>query len=90
VYFGSASRPTGVNHVPTNVDWSTIPSKLGITVELCAGIVDEPKLSLKEIMQKEVLEECGYNVPLENFQQIISYRFDAECFSFLFLQLSLM
>ncbi len=46
----------------------------GITVELCAGIMDNPKLSAKEIGKQEVLEECGYNVPIENFEFVTCYR----------------
>ncbi len=40
--------------------------------ELCAGIVDK-ELSLKEIAQEEILEECGYDVPLLNIQRISSF-----------------
>jgi 8-oxo-dGTP pyrophosphatase MutT (NUDIX family) len=32
-----------------------------MTLELCAGIVDK-SLSLVEIAQEEILEECGYKV----------------------------
>lgn len=44
--------------------------KRGITLELCAGIVDKPTLSLKEIAQAEVEEECGFKTskPLEFVQ----------------------
>jgi UDP-sugar diphosphatase len=35
----------------------------GYTYELCAGIVDKDK-SLVEIAHEEILEECGYHVPL--------------------------
>ena len=41
----------------------------GITVELCAGIVDK-ELTLKEIAMEEIEEECGYAVPLENIERI--------------------
>ncbi|CAL8080847.1 unnamed protein product [Orchesella dallaii] len=56
-----------------DVDWNSVPPKIGITIELCAGIIDAD-LSLNEIIQKEVLEECGYDVPLQNFQRIIGYK----------------
>jgi 8-oxo-dGTP pyrophosphatase MutT (NUDIX family) len=72
VFFESGLKKTG--GLNESIDWSKVSPKLGITVELCAGIVDDPKLSLMEIMQKEVLEECGYAVPLSNFEQVISYR----------------
>lgn len=50
------------------------PPKLGITDELCAGIVDKSK-PLIEIAREEVLEECGFNVPVERFELILSYRY---------------
>ncbi|XP_067894607.1 uridine diphosphate glucose pyrophosphatase NUDT14 isoform X3 [Heterodontus francisci] len=51
-----------------------LPASAGVTYELCAGIVDKPGLSLQEIAQEEILEECGYNVSVENLQKITSYR----------------
>lgn len=44
----------------------------GFTYELCAGIVDKDK-SLIEIAQEEVLEETGYDVPLEKLEKISSF-----------------
>jgi UDP-sugar diphosphatase len=41
----------------------------GITVELCAGIVDK-ELSLAEIAIEEIEEECGYAVPLNSIERI--------------------
>lgn len=32
----------------------------GYMIELCAGLVDKPNLSLEQIAREEVLEECGY------------------------------
>ncbi|XP_072424128.1 uridine diphosphate glucose pyrophosphatase NUDT14 isoform X2 [Chiloscyllium punctatum] len=51
-----------------------LPASVGVTYELCAGIVDKPGLSLQQIAKEEVLEECGYNVPVEKLQKITSYR----------------
>jgi len=31
-------------------------------------------LPYSEIIRKEVLEECGYDVPLANFQKLITYQ----------------
>ncbi len=42
------------------------------TYELCAGIVDKEK-SLQEIIQEEINEECGYDVPLEEIEKISSF-----------------
>ncbi len=44
----------------------------GMTIELCAGIVDKA-LSLKEIAKEEIEEECGYSVPLEKIEKITSF-----------------
>jgi len=47
-------------------------NKDGMTVELCAGIVDKD-LSLIQIAQEEIEEECGYAVPLESMEKITSF-----------------
>ncbi|WP_084721998.1 NUDIX domain-containing protein [Sulfurovum lithotrophicum] len=44
----------------------------GLTVELCAGIVDKD-LSLEQIAKEEIEEECGYNVPLDKIEKITSF-----------------
>lgn len=44
----------------------------GMTVELCAGLVDKDK-SLVQITKEEILEECGYDVPLEKIEKITSF-----------------
>jgi hypothetical protein len=49
-----------------------IPLARGFTCELCAGLVDKEK-AIKEIVQEEILEECGYNVPIDSIQPIASY-----------------
>lgn len=41
----------------------------GFTYEICAGIVDKD-LPLIDIAREEALEECGYDVPLENVYKI--------------------
>jgi len=45
----------------------------GMTVELCAGLVDKP-LSLSQIAREEILEECGFDVPLEKIEKITSFH----------------
>lgn len=44
----------------------------GHTYELCAGIVDK-KTSNVQIAKEEVLEECGFDVPVENLQKVSSF-----------------
>ncbi|WP_305862524.1 NUDIX domain-containing protein [Helicobacter cholecystus] len=41
--------------------------------ELCAGLVDKKGKSLEQIAQEEILEECGYGIPLERLVQIHSF-----------------
>lgn len=43
-----------------------------ITVELCAGLVDK-KLPIEVIAQEEILEECGYEVPLGSLELICTF-----------------
>ena len=45
----------------------------GLTVELCAGIVDK-QLSLVEIAMEEIEEECGYRVSIEKIEKITSFH----------------
>lgn len=49
------------------------PARLGVTLELCAGIIDKEK-SIHEIAREEVLEECGYNVTTERLEEVMTYR----------------
>lgn len=44
----------------------------GMMYELCAGIVDK-NLSHPQIAKEEILEECGYDIPVENLQKISSF-----------------
>jgi len=46
--------------------------KDGCMYELCAGIVDK-KASNIQIAKEEILEECGYDVPLESLEKISSF-----------------
>ncbi len=49
-----------------------LKNNIGTTVELCAGIVDKD-MSLEQIAKEEILEECGYDVPIENIEKITSF-----------------
>ena len=57
------------NFNTTNV----INAEHGITLELCAGMMDKLGKSPKEIAQLEVLEECGYDVALDKFEHILTF-----------------
>lgn len=56
-----------------DIDTTKYPGDRGITLELCAGIVDK-KLSLEQIAKEEVLEECGYDVPLSSLEFVLQYN----------------
>jgi len=49
-----------------------LSDEVGLTYELCAGIVDKDK-TLMEIAQEEILEEVGYNVPLKHIHKVTSF-----------------
>ncbi|XP_078350490.1 uridine diphosphate glucose pyrophosphatase NUDT14-like [Oculina patagonica] len=51
----------------------TAPFSEGVTYELCAGIIDK-NTSLASLMKQEILEECGYDVPEKNLQEVVSFR----------------
>ena len=44
----------------------------GHTIELCAGIVDKD-MPLVQIAKEEILEECGYDVPIKKIERVTSY-----------------
>lgn len=50
------------------------PPTIGVTYEVCAGILDKPTKSPVEVAQEEIIEECGYHVPLEKILPITSCR----------------
>ena len=41
----------------------------GITVEICAGLIDKD-ISLVQIAKEEIEEECGFSVPLDSIERI--------------------
>lgn len=45
---------------------------LGCAYEMCAGIIDKGT-SLQQITKEEIIEETGYDVPLENIERVTSY-----------------
>ncbi|XP_074662307.1 uridine diphosphate glucose pyrophosphatase NUDT14-like [Tubulanus polymorphus] len=75
VYLNSARRQLGRKEMQMfgAVDPTCVPPKLGISYEMCAGLVDKD-MSLEKTAQMECLEECGYDVPLANIEKITSYR----------------
>ncbi|EFC40826.1 hypothetical protein NAEGRDRAFT_71452 [Naegleria gruberi] len=47
--------------------------KAKMSFELCAGLLDKDGKSPVETMQAEILEECGYQVPLKAIEPITNY-----------------
>uniref|UniRef100_A0A182FPU7 Uridine diphosphate glucose pyrophosphatase NUDT14 n=2 Tax=Nyssorhynchus TaxID=44543 RepID=A0A182FPU7_ANOAL len=70
VYHGIIS---GDGVEPGSIDMKKYPPEIAVTMELCAGIIDKP-ISIVEIAREEILEECGYDVPVDRIEQIIRYR----------------
>ena len=70
----STPQPATANDQIPVEDLSTIftPSSTGLTHELCAGVVDSEN-SYEQITKEEILEECGYDVPLNCIEKITSY-----------------
>ena len=48
---------------------ASVPYEVGVSYELCAGIVDQTR-PLVEIAKSEILEETGYEVPISNIRKI--------------------
>ena len=44
----------------------------GMMYELCAGLVDKDASNI-QIAKEEILEECGYDVPLQNIQTVTKF-----------------
>ncbi|MDR1976822.1 MAG: NUDIX domain-containing protein [Campylobacteraceae bacterium] len=44
----------------------------GFTYEICAGLLDKEK-SDEQTMQEEILEECGYDVPLSRIERLFHF-----------------
>lgn len=62
----------------SQVDVTNLPApkddKIGYTMELCAGLADKEGKTAQQVMQEEISEETGYNVPLESIKFVSSFR----------------
>lgn len=56
------------------VDTNVFEGKAGITLELCAGIVDKADKSLADTAVEEVLEECGYKITADQLIKIGTFQ----------------
>ncbi|XP_060533376.1 uridine diphosphate glucose pyrophosphatase NUDT14-like [Cylas formicarius] len=50
-------------------DTMKYPVGLGITLEFCAGLEDKD-IQTDKVAQEEILEECGYEVPVDKLERI--------------------
>lgn len=72
---------------PYKVDFAHANPEAGITYELCSGIVDKEDKNLLEITREEILEECGYDVPLKNIYEVNTFRAGIGITGFVFKKL---
>ena len=49
------------------------PYQAGVSYELCAGLIDKKK-SPREIAKEEVLEEVGYEISIDQLQEVTTCR----------------
>ena len=45
----------------------------GYSLELCSGLVDKTG-KIVDIAKDEILEECGYDVPVNSLKKLFSFR----------------
>jgi len=73
VFLSRATAITGENiAIGSKIDSSEVKGEEGLTLELCAGIIDKD-ISVEEIAREEVREECGYLVPVEKMKKIVTF-----------------
>nr|XP_055189515.1 uridine diphosphate glucose pyrophosphatase NUDT14 isoform X2 [Nyctereutes procyonoides] len=53
---------------------AVLPGSAGVTYELCAGLVDQPGLSLEEVACSEAWEECGYRLAPSDLRRVATYK----------------
>ncbi|XP_066133116.1 uridine diphosphate glucose pyrophosphatase NUDT14 [Saccopteryx bilineata] len=51
-----------------------LPGSVGVMYELCAGLVDQPGLTLEEVACKEAWEECGYRLAPSDLRRVATYK----------------
>ena len=67
------TSPENLGKSVHEINWNDYPVSMGETIELCAGMMDKPKLTALQIMKEEIMEECGYNVEEKNIELIKKY-----------------
>lgn len=74
VYLSTLSATSDLDNFDPNNLQAPKNSEVGYTLELCAGLADKEGKTPQEVMQEEILEETGYNVPTESVKFINSFR----------------
>lgn len=67
-----------LNTIPVNerndkIDVEKYPAERGVTLEFCAGLEDK-NVSTEQVAKEEILEECGYDVPLSRLEKITMFK----------------
>lgn len=62
--------PENVGKPLNEIKFCDYQLSIGMTIELCAGLMDKAMHSPLQTIQEEILEECGYNVPKNKIKQI--------------------
>jgi len=74
VYISRVRQEKNIDASPGS-EWDYNCGSLGLTLELCAGIMDKNKTQ-EETAVEEVFEECGYKISSENLELIQRYLGD--------------
>ncbi|XP_008572500.1 PREDICTED: uridine diphosphate glucose pyrophosphatase [Galeopterus variegatus] len=79
VYAGEVERHFPGSLVAVDLDGPqelqpALPGSAGVMFELCAGLVDQPGLSLEEVACQEAWEECGYRLVPSDLRRVAEYR----------------
>lgn len=75
VYYGAVTSSGGSIQNPDPVKY---PPKLGVTLELCGGMIDKTNFSPAQIAREELREECGFDVPVGRLKQIFTFKSTVE------------
>uniref|UniRef100_A0A0K0EWK5 Uridine diphosphate glucose pyrophosphatase NUDT14 n=1 Tax=Strongyloides venezuelensis TaxID=75913 RepID=A0A0K0EWK5_STRVS len=69
IFFGAVRRQKeNLGKTLKEIDFTKYPVDMGYSLELCAGLIDKPGVSVLKHAQEEIFEECGYEVPLEEIK----------------------
>lgn len=49
-------------------------AKLGITLELCGGMIDNKLLSPAQVAREKILEKCGFDVPVGRLKEVLKFN----------------